>query len=189
MLVGGCGGGEVSLTEYVDRINGIEARASSQADELVAAAAQIDDLTPQDVQAGLEHAWQIRVEVEEAAAAIEPPGSVAHLHTLIFEWHAGFTAVEQALAIRAGNAPDTHAGWAALSASGEMAAYRAAIADGKQICAEFQEELDATAQRGVFADVPWVPVQMTEAVEAVLGCAWFPDDPEDVYRYPPPTSP
>jgi hypothetical protein len=29
---------------------------------------------------------------------------------------------------------------------------------------------------------------MKEVVEAVLGCAWFPEDPEDVYRYPPATS-
>ena len=32
----------------------------------------------------------------------------------------------------------------------------------------------------------WVPAEMKEVVEAVLGCAWFPDNPEDVYRYPPP---
>jgi hypothetical protein len=146
-------------------------------------------LTPQDVEAGLERAGLIRREVEEAANAIEPPLSVGDLHDLIFDWHAKFMAVEQALAVRAGSAPDTAAGWEALSDSEEMAAYRTAIADGKEICAEFQAELDATAERGAFADLPWIPVQITEAVEAVLGCAWFPDHPEDVYRYPPPPSP
>ena len=26
---------------------------------------------------------------------------------------------------------------------------------------------------------------MKEVVERVLGCVWFPENPEDVYRYPP----
>ena len=67
-----------------------------------------------------------------------------------------------------------------------MAAYRAAIAEGKQVCTGFQADLDATAERGVFTDTPWVPGELKEVVEAVLGCQWFPEHPEDVYRYPPP---
>ena len=70
-----------------------------------------------------------------------------------------------------------------------MAAYREGIAEGKRICIEFQAELDATEERGVFADAPWIPVEMAEIVEAVLGCAWFPEDPESVYRYPPADAP
>jgi hypothetical protein len=66
-----------------------------------------------------------------------------------------------------------------------MAAYRAAIAEGRQVCNEFQDELDSTAARGAFEDVPWLPGEMSEVVEAVLGCAWFPADPEDVDRWPP----
>ena len=69
-----------------------------------------------------------------------------------------------------------------------MAAYRAAIAEGKQVCNDFQSRLDATEQRGVFADTPWIPGEMKEVVERVLGCVWFPENPEDVYRYPPPDS-
>jgi hypothetical protein len=53
------------------------------------------------------------------------------------------------------------------------------------VCEEFQGRLDATADRGVFVDVPWIPSELMEVVEAGLGCDGFPDDPQDVYRYPP----
>jgi hypothetical protein len=55
----------------------------------------------------------------------------------------------------------------------------------KQICDGFQARLDATAAGGAFADTPWIPSEMKEVVEAALGCQSFPEDPEDVYRYPP----
>ena len=51
-----------------------------------------------------------------------------------------------------------------------------------------QAELDATVERGVFADTPWIPSELKEVVDIVLGCDGFPEHPEDVYRYPPPTS-
>ena len=69
-----------------------------------------------------------------------------------------------------------------------MAANRDAIAEGKRVCTDVQAQLDATAARGVFADVPWVPAELSEVVEAVLGCEWFPENPQDVYRYPPPAN-
>jgi hypothetical protein len=188
LALSGCGTGEMSLTEYVERINAIENQASRRGAELVADAAQVSDLTPQDVQAGLEQARAIRLAIKEATDDIEPPEQIAELHHLIFDWHTEFITVEEALANRAGAAADTATDWEALSSSPEMAAYRTAIADGKQVCNDFQAKLDATAERGVFADMPWVPSEMTEVVEAVLGCAWFPENPEDVYRYPPRTS-
>jgi hypothetical protein len=189
LLLWGCGDGDMSLTEYVKRVNAMADQASQQGEELFAEAAQITDFTPQHLQAGLERGLrEIRVPLQEAADAIEPPEQVASLHHLMWNWHAEFINIEEALAARAGTAEDTAADWEALSESPEMAAYRAAIAAGKQVCTDFQAELDATAERGVFADTPWVPGELKEVVEALLGCEWFPEHPEDVYRYPPSTS-
>ncbi len=185
LLLCGCGGGELSLTEYTERVNAIEVHASEQGEELAANAEGIDDFTPQDLQAILEQARVIRVEVDEAVDDIDPPDQIADVHNLVFDWHADFVAIEEALAIRASTTPHTAAGWTDLSDSPEMAAYRSAIADGKQVCLDFQERLDATEARGAFADTPWIPGEMKEVVERVLGCVWFPDNPEDVYRYPP----
>ncbi|MDX2342231.1 MAG: hypothetical protein QNL12_00115 [Acidimicrobiia bacterium] len=185
LLLSGCGGA-MSLTEYVDRINAVERRASQQAQTIAAGAEEITDLTPQDVQTGLELAHSIRIEVKESTDDIEPPEQVAELHELIFDWHTRFIDVEQALATRAGTAEDTAADWEVLSASPEMAAYRGAIVEGKEVCNEFQAQLDLTAERGDFADVPWLPTQLKEVVVAVLGCDWFPERPEEIYLYPPP---
>jgi len=181
-----CGGHELSLTDYVDRLNTVGAEATERGEALAASAAQTEDFTPQDLQAILEEAGSIRTDVQEAVDDLDPPGQIADLHTEIFDWHRRFIAVEAELARRAGEAEDTDADWTALSDSPEMAAYRDSIAEGKEICDTFQDELDATADRGAFSDVPWLPSRMAEVVDAVLGCAWFPDEPQDVYRWPPP---
>jgi hypothetical protein len=187
LLLSGCGEDDTSLTEYVEDVNAIAGRASEEGAALIAEGAQVTDFTPQHLQAGLERGLhEIRVPLQTAADALEPPAQVADLHDLMWNWHARFIPIEAALAARAGAAADTAADWEALSDSPEMAAYRAAIAEGKQVCTDFQAQLDATAERGVFADVPWIPAELSEVVEAVLGCEWFPDNAEDVYRYPPP---
>lgn len=185
LVLAACGGGELSLTEYVERINAMESEAGRQAARLFTEADEITDFTPQQLQGGLERALrEIRLPLQEAADAIEPPSQIAEIHHLMWDWHEEFIAVEEALAARAGVAPDTTDGWVELSDSPEMAAYRNAIAEGKQVCTDFQATLDATAERGVFADSPWIPGEMKEVVEAVLGCPWFPENPQDVYRYP-----
>lgn len=189
LLLLGCGGGELSLTEYTERINAIEMRASRQGEELAAEAQDAVDFTPQDLQAILEKARVIRIEVKDATDDIEPPDQIADIHNLVFDWHTEFITIEEALAARAAIAPHTDEGWTALSDSPEMAAYRSALAEGRQVCLEFQSRLDATEERGVFADTPWIPGEMKEVVERVLGCDWFPENTEDVYRYPPPPTP
>lgn len=189
LLLCGCGGGALSLTEYTEQINAVETRASERGERIAEETEDIVDFTPQDLQEVLEKARVIRIEVKEATDGIEPPEQVADIHSLVFDWHTEFIGIEEALAARAGTTPDTAAGWTELSDSPEMAAYRAAIAEGKQVCIDFQGRLDATEERGVFADTPWLPAEMKEVVERVLGCGWFPEKPEDVYRYPPPDSP
>ena len=188
LMVSGCGGGEISLTEYVDHLNAVGSRAlkqfeaflaSPQGEVLVAEPAQINDFTPQDLAAALERVIEIAVELKEAADAIEPPQQVADLHHRMF--HDKYTFYEEALADRASTAAD----WEELSESPEMKDYRVAVAEDKQACIDLQNDLDATEARGDFADTPWLPSEMKEIVNAVLGCGIFPENPEDLFRYPP----
>ncbi len=195
LLVSGCGGGdegdELSLTEWVEGLNALIAKASQQYDELVASpqgavlvaeGAQLADFTPQDLQVALERLGEIEMEILEAGAAIEPPAQVADLANLLSD--ARFTSARVALAARAGSATS----WEELSETPEMAAYRTALAGDKQACIDLQAKLDATAERGVFTDVPWIPGELKEVVEAFLSCDGpLLKNPEDVYR-PPPTS-
>ncbi len=192
LVFAACGGGEMSLTEYVEQLNAIVNRANQQYEELVASPqgavlvaeeAQLTDFTPQDLQAALERLSEIVVEVGEATDAIEPPEQIADLHNLWFGFHGEFTSAQEALAARAGTAAD----WEELSESPEMAAYRAALAADKQVCTDIEAQLDATAERGAFADVPWIPGELKEVVAGVLSCEAYPEHPEDMFR-PLPTS-
>lgn len=199
LLPAGCGGGELSLTEYVQEIRPIFDRGIERYEALVTKpeglvlivgqgshlgfedeGARLTDFTPQDLHVALEQVAEIQAEALEAAAAINPPEQVAELHELYFR---ELPIAE--LAVRAGTAAD----WYELSESSEMAAYRAALAADNEVCAEFQATLDATADRGVFADTPWIPDELKETVNYALACDALPPNPEDAYRPPPTTTP
>lgn len=194
LLLLGCGGGEMSLTEYVEELNTIvdhareryeELIATRQGAVLVAEGEQLTEYTPHDLQVAIEGVSKIGLEVERAVAAIEPPEQVADLHHLYFDFgEDSYTAAYDALAVRAGTANS----WEELSASPEMADYRAALARDKELCVGLDAEFEATKEREVFADTPWIPNELKEVVEAVIGCAGYPEHPEDVYR-PPSTTP
>jgi hypothetical protein len=192
LAVAGCGGREMSLAEYVDEINAIFDRGIARYETIVASPEGIvlivgqgshlgfadqgialDDFTPQDLHVALVQVAEIQAEAVEAAAAIEPPDRIAELHELYFR-----ELPIAALAARAATAAD----WEELSESPEMAAYRNALAADNQICADFQAKLDATAERGVFADTPWIPGELKETVNYALGCDELPANPQDAYR-------
>ncbi len=193
LMVAACGGGEMSLPEYVEGLNAIVGGARQQYVALVATpqgavlaaeGTQLNDFTPQDLQAAFEDLREIETEVRDATAAIEPPAQIADLHNLFFDFDdESFTSTQDALATRAGTAAD----WEELSETPEMAAYRVALAEDKQRCTDFEAALDATAERLVFGETPWIPGELKEVVDAVIGCAGYPENPEDVYR-PLPTS-
>lgn len=190
LMLYGCGNGEVSLDEYAERVNDAVNRATQQYEVLiesgqgavmVAEGAQLTAFSPQDLQAALEQLGEIEAELSETTDAIAPPEEVADLHKLLFDTR--FASAREALAARAGTSVD----WEELSETREMAAYRTAVAEDKQACIDIQGELDDTEEREVFADAPWIPGELKEVVDSVLGCAAFPDHPEDLFR-PPPTS-
>jgi hypothetical protein len=126
----------------------------------------------------------LRIESVQATEALDPPEQIADLHQLFMGWEKRLLPIEEALAARAG----TVAGWEEFYQSAEVAAYRAALIEGKQVCVEFQTRLDATAKRGVFADTPWIRGALSEVVEARLGCDLFPEEPENVFRPAPATT-
>jgi hypothetical protein len=163
-------------------MNTIGARVAQQSEVVFAEAEQI--ATPSDVNAWMERVRPLRIEVLEGFEGLDPPEEVADLHRLISDWMAKIILAEEALAARA----SAVVGWEEFSQSSEAAAYRAALAEGKTVCTDFQAKLDATAARGVFADTPWIPSDLKEVVDAALGCESFPENPEVVFLQPPATS-
>ena len=45
-----------------------------------------------------------------------------------------------------------------------------------------QAVLDGTAAAESFEGMPWVPGELQEVIEGSLGCEWYPDDPQLLYR-------
>jgi hypothetical protein len=190
LLISACGGGEMTLTEYVGSLNSIveqarqqyvELAASSESGVLVAEQDQLSEFTPQNLQAALVHVRQIEARVDEATSAIDPPEQVAELHNLFFDFDSEFISAQEALAARAGSAVD----WNELSNTPEMAAYRMALAKDKQDCIDAQTHVNAIGeQREAFAETPWIPAELSEIFEVALGCDGYPERPQDVYRPP-----
>lgn len=195
VLLAACGGGEMSLAEYVDRLNVIvdQARqdygvlvAGPQGGVLLANGEQLANFSPQDLQAALERVREIEAAVDAGTSAIDPPEQVADLHHRFFDFDSGFIAAQEALAVRAGTAAD----WQELSETDEMAAYRAALAADKQDCVDSQAEVNAIGEaRGAFADTQWIPGELKELFEVALGCDGYPEHPEDLYRPSPTATP
>jgi hypothetical protein len=186
VVVSGCGSGEEPLDEYVEELNAVVNQAgaeyeaivaSPQGEVFVAEGAQLSEFTPQDLQVALERVAAIQVEALAAIEAIEPPEQVVELHHLFFR-----ELPFDALAVRAGSAAD----WEELSASPEMAAYRAALVSDIQVCDDFKAELDGG---GGFAIDAWLSADLKEVGEALLGCEAYPANPEDVYRPPAASTP
>jgi len=192
LLLGGCGGGETSLNEYVEQVDAVFQQGISEYEVLVATpegkvllvgqgdhmglsedGARLSDFTPQDLHVAMERLAEIQADAVAVAATIEPPKQVAEIHEIFFR--------ELPIAELAGRA-GTAADWEELSASPEMAAYRSALAADNESCAAFQAQLDATTARGAFTDSPWMPNELTEIVEYALGCGALPQNPEDAYR-------
>ena len=185
LSVSACGGGEVSLSEYAEELTTLMEEAIEQGEELtasgtgavlVAEGAQLDEFTPKDLQAALERVKAMEQRIRAGADAIEPPEALADLHRLMFDTR--FAMALEPLAARSGTA----ATWEELSQTPEMAAYREAVTVDKQACLDIQAELDATAERGIFSDNPWLPDELKEVIDVLLGCATFPENPQNLYR-------
>jgi hypothetical protein len=188
LIIAGCGGGELSVADYVASLNAAVDTARGEHESLVkspegavllANGEQLAEYTPQDLQVALGAIRDIEVGVEESIGAIQPPEEVADIHNFWFNFDSGFVPAQEALEARAGTAAD----WDELSESPEMAAYRTALADDKRVCAEFEAQLTTPEdERENLTDVPWIPSVMKQIVEAVLGCEGYPEHPEDVFR-------
>jgi hypothetical protein len=75
----------------------------------------------------------------------------------------------------------TAGSWDELLQSAEYQTFETTLTGGAEVCNEFQAKLDATAARGIFADTPWIPSDMTDVADAVIGCDTVPEDLDAVF--------
>ena len=101
---------------------------------------------------------------------LDPPQQAADLHDAALEAIQALVAAEQALADRAQETDDLDE-LQNLWTSPQGQAARVADAKAVEICRAAQEALNSTADRAVFAGMPWVPPELQEVVTVVFSCS------------------
>jgi hypothetical protein len=164
MLVA-CGGGDLSLTEYAERLDAL-ARVLGEQLDAGDARMSTGTATLGDAQEVLSSALAARTDFQEGLTALDPPEEFADVHTDLVEVHSRIIAAQEAFVARTATAATLEE----LDQSAEAAAYRAIGTEAASLCEEFRARIDSTADRAIFADIPWIPGDVKEVVEVTFGC-------------------
>ncbi len=114
----------------------------------------------------LDRAVVIRTDMQNGLTELNPPEALADIHADVVGLLGRILAAQEAWAARAGTAGSLDE----LQTSSEALAYWNLEAEMAVLCLELQSKLDATAERAIFAEVPWIPGEMKEVVGLVVGC-------------------
>jgi hypothetical protein len=159
-----CGGSTLSLTEYSELFQSASFAMTDEFDVLEAQWASAT--TVEDGKEILDRAVTIRTDLQNSLTDLDPPKTLAEFHGDLVELLGRILATQEAWAVRA----ETAGSLGELQESSEALAYWELDAQISRLCLEFQSRLDATAERAIFAEVPWVPGEMKEVVSLVMGC-------------------
>jgi hypothetical protein len=102
----------------------------------------------------LDRAVAIRTDLQNSLTDLDPPKALADFHGDLVELLGRILAAQEAWAVRAGTVGSLDE----LKESSEALAYWELDGNMFRLCLEFQSRLDATAEREVLAEVPWVLV-------------------------------
>ena len=152
------------MTEYSERF---QSGAMVMMDEFDVLEAQwASATTVEDGKEVLNRAVAIRTDLQNGVTDLNPPEALADFHADLVELLGRILAAQEAWAARA----DTADSLDELRTSVEAVVYWNLDAEMYPLCLELQARLDATAERAVFVEVPWIPGEMKEVVAVVMGC-------------------
>lgn len=163
-----CGGGSPSLAEYaengeelttavIDQINTLDAEWGTQ------------EPTPERAREYWDRRVAARIEFLEGIRDLDPPDGLVELHETALDLFSRLADAEEALAERVA-AFDSPTGPDEWWDTPEGRAARAVDEEAIAICHAAQASFDATQDRQVLSDVPWVPSGMRESVRVAFGC-------------------
>ena len=168
VLLGGCGAAAMTVTEYAEAAEGLV--ATMQVDfQRLDAEWESGPATPERAAVYWDGRLGIREQFLEGVQALRPPDPVLGQHEAALDVFTRITAADEALAesVAASDALAGHWDWV------DTPLGRAADAILEEVyafCRASQADYDATAQGAAFAEVPWVPSEMTEVVSVAFGC-------------------
>ncbi len=112
----------------------------------------------------LDRVVAIRTDMQNILTDLDPPEALADFHGDVVELLGRILAATEAWAVRA----ETAGSLDELQTSSEALAYWDLDAEMVPLCLEIQSKLDATAEREIFAEVPWIPGEMKEVVSLIV---------------------
>jgi hypothetical protein len=163
-VLAACGGGTLSLTEYSELLQSASFAVNDEFNVLEAEWASAT--TVEDGKEVLDRTVAIRTDMQNSLTELDPPEALADFHGDLVSLLGRILASTEAWAVRA----ETAGSLDELQTSSEALAYWDLDANVRPLCLELQSRLDATAERRIFAEVPWVPGDMKEIVSLVVGC-------------------
>lgn len=163
-----CGGGSLSLAEYAAEIEDLVADMGAQFTSID------EEWTSQPPSADrAEEYWNqrlaIRDEFLDGIKDLDPPDDVAGMHEQSIDIFTRITAADEALAVRTAEFETLSDHWQWVNTPEGQAA-EAVLAEVYAFCRASQAEFDATEERGILEDNPWIPSEMTEVVSVAFGC-------------------
>ena len=168
LLLASCGGGSLSLAEYNEQ--GM-ALGTVMEERIYALDAAWDSQTATEEDARTY--WDRRIEAYETALegfqGLEPGREAAELHRAGMDLFTKLVAAEKALAVRVASF-ETVTGPEQWWNTAEGTAVGAVEEEIYSFCLLFQAMYDATVERLVVSDVPWIPSELKEIVEVDIGC-------------------
>ncbi len=152
------------MTEYSERFQSSRFAMTDEFDVLEPQWASAT--TVEEGKQVLDRAVAIRTDLQNSLTDLNPPKALADFHGDVVELLGRILAVTEAWAVRA----ETAGSLDELQTSSEALAYWNLDAEMGPLCLELQSKLDATAEREIFAEVPWIPSEMKEVVSLIIGC-------------------
>ena len=170
IVIASCGAGRLTATEYAEEVETLTTTLYQRIEDL-SQATGVPEGTPtmEDIRTyynGLAAAFR---GLWDGLEALQPPGASAEDHAISIDLANSLTTATEAFA-RLAEEAETEDELQRLSESPEAAAAVAARDEMIAFCQEGQAEFDATADREVFGDTPWIPSELQEVVRVVLGC-------------------
>lgn len=168
LVVAACGGDSLTLSEYNEQGSALVTAMDERLHAL-----DVEWNTREPTVEGARNYWdrriEARVEALEGLRGLEPPDELAELLGKGLELFSQLTTAEKALAIRVSSFETVTAPQQWWSTP-EGKAVQAVDEEINAFCMVVQARYDATIERIVLSDVPWIPSDMKEIVQIDIGC-------------------
>ncbi len=170
LVIASCGDGRLTEAEYAEEVEKLTTTLYQRIEDLSeatgvpAGSATMEDLRTyyNELAAAFRELW-------EGLEALQPPEDSEDDHALSIDLANTLTTATEAFALLAEEA-ETEDDLQRLFDSPEAEAVVAARDEMVAFCQQGQAEFDATSDREVWGDAPWIPSELQEVIRVVLGC-------------------